>query len=71
MRGEEYMRFLGWARSVSVLGGLSVVLLAMFEPALANDPIRGAPGPLIGIGLPIAGVVLVALMVARSFRRND
>lgn len=60
----------GWAYSVAVLGGFAVALVAMVEPALAQF-IRGGPAPLIGVGLPFAGVVLVAVMVARSFRRSD
>ena len=31
----------------------------------------GGPGPLIEIGLPIAGVVLATVFIARRFRRRD
>lgn len=31
----------------------------------------GGPGPLIGVGLPIAGVVLATVFIARRFRRRD
>lgn len=61
----------GWAYAIFVLGAFGAALLATVDPALAlARPPRGGPGPLLGLGLPAAGVV-VALLLARCFRRTD
>lgn len=56
-----------------VLGGLVVFLLGAIDPAFAQrvSGTRGAPGPLIGVGLPIAGAVIATVLVARRFRRKQ
>jgi len=57
--------------SLTVLGGALTALLASASSALAfAPPPSGAPGPLIGVGLPV-GAVIVGAIVARRFRRND
>lgn len=57
-----------------VFGVIGAALLATMDPALAlawpPKPPKGGPGPLLGLGLPAAGVVAV-LLLARRFRRND
>ena len=59
-----------WGYWLTVIGGAAVVLGGMFEPALALAlPPRGGPGPLIGIGLPLAGLVVAALVLARRYRK--
>jgi hypothetical protein len=55
----------------------SLALLAAVDPAFAQCFPRGAcaspepaPGPLIGVGLPLAGAVVAALLVVRHFRHK-
>jgi len=36
-----------------------------------NNPPRGAPAPLMGVGLPMAGGVLLALLLVRRFRQKE
>lgn len=58
------------AYAIFVVGACGMALLAMLDPALAMArPPRGAPGPLLGLGLPAAGVT-VAVLLARRFRRK-
>jgi hypothetical protein len=54
------------------LTGVGLAALYYFEPALAMaKPLpRGGPGPLIGIGLPVAGAVVATLLIVRRFRRK-
>lgn len=60
-----------WAYCFVFLGLAAVAVMAMVDPALAlSQPPKGAPGPLIGVGLPV-GAVVVAALIARHFRRND
>ena len=55
---------------LAIFGSAAVALVAMFEPALAfARPPRGAPGPLIGMGLPLAAVVVAGLAAAGRLRR--
>jgi hypothetical protein len=56
---------------LAIFGTATAALVAKFEPALAfARPPRGAPGPLIGMGLPLAAVVVAGLAVAGRFRRS-
>jgi len=65
------MRWGGWLGLAALLGTAAVAFLTIADPAFAfAKPPSGAPGPLIGVGLPVGAVVLAAL-VARHFRRND
>jgi hypothetical protein len=64
--------FRGWGYCLTIAGGAAVVLAATLDPALAlARPPRGGPGPLIGMGLPLAGLVVAALAVARRFRSKE
>jgi hypothetical protein len=57
-----------------ILGAAAFALGLGFVPefAYAGDvPPRGAPIPLIGLGLPIAGAVVATVLVARRFRRKQ
>jgi hypothetical protein len=64
--------FRGWGYGLTVAGGAAIVLAETLEPALAlARPPRGGPGPLIGMGLPLAGLVVAALAVARRFRGKE
>jgi hypothetical protein len=57
---------------LSALAGVGLVGLFCCEPALAMaKPLpRGGPGPLIGLGLPLAGAVVATALIARRFRRR-
>ena len=58
-----------WAYCLTIFGAAAILLTGMLEPALAlARPPRGAPGPLIGIGLPLAGLVVAAVALARRWR---
>jgi hypothetical protein len=63
-----------WVFAAFVFGILGVAFLATMDQALAMawppKPPRGGPGPLVGLGLPAAGVVAV-LFLARRFRREN
>lgn len=50
---------------------IGAVALIVGDAAFAQDRVRGGPAPLLGVGLPLAGGVLVALMLARRFWRKD
>jgi hypothetical protein len=51
------------------LAVIAVTALIAAEPALAfARPPRGAPAPLLGIGLPLAGGVLALVMLARRYK---
>jgi hypothetical protein len=66
-----------------ILGCAAIVMCSVVSaPALAQtrtvtarpapEPIvRPAPAPLIGVGLPMVGGVLAALLLGRRFRRKD
>lgn len=61
----------GWAYVIFAVGAFGVCVLATLDPAMAMArPPRGAPGPLLGLGLPAAGVA-VAVFLARRFRRKS
>jgi hypothetical protein len=53
------------------LGSVVACLLMAVDPALAlgGEP-QHSPAPLIGVGLPIAGGVVVALLLVRRFRKH-
>lgn len=59
--------------------GFAAAWLANVDPALAQScyPFgcggqpRGAPAPLIGVGLPIAGAAFAALVIIRHFRGKE
>ena len=67
--------------ALCALGALAVSLawLAYADPAFAacfprsacQPPPQGAPGPLIGVGLPLAGAALATLLIVRRFRRKE
>jgi hypothetical protein len=69
--GLSVMRGLsGYAYAVLTVALAGAGLLATIDPALAlARPPRGGPGPLLGLGLPAAGVIAV-LLIARRFRRR-
>jgi hypothetical protein len=51
---------------------LALCPLAATAPALAQWAAPApAPAPLIGIGLPIAGVLVAAVLLVRHFNRGD
>ena len=59
-------------RMTCILGSAGMVVMVsvvMTDPALAV--VRPGPAPLIGVGLPLVGGVLAAIMVVRRFRRKD
>ena len=68
-------------RTFQILGCIAIIAL-MVDPAVAQvpkgpppgvpkgPPPKGAPAPLIGVGLPMVGSVLVALLLVRRFRRK-
>lgn len=65
------MRFGGWEYAVLILGVIAGALLATADPALAfARPPSGGPIPVLGVGLPAAGVV-VTLLLAHRFRRDN
>ena len=50
-----------------------IAIIGVVEPSFAqrNNPPSAAPAPLIGmIGLPIAGLVIAAVWLARRFGRD-
>jgi hypothetical protein len=54
---------------LACLAVIAVTALIAAEPALAfARPPRGAPAPLLGIGLPLAGGVLALVMLARRYK---
>jgi len=51
--------------------GCLVVVAALADPVLAQGRTLPAPAPLIGmIGLPVAGLVLAAVWLARRWGRD-
>ena len=48
-----------------------VVEPAVAEPVLTSAKIRGAPAPLIGVGLPLVMGVLAVLTFARGLWRKE
>jgi hypothetical protein len=57
------MRSLAWCTGI-----LGTVLIS--QPAFAQlvGPVSGAPAPLIGIGLPVAGLVVGAVWLVRRVK---
>jgi hypothetical protein len=67
------MRQVVTACGVALAGIVALVLgLAIFPDLLLAGGTRISPGPapLIGVGLPIAGAVVAAVLVARHYRRK-
>ena len=61
-----------WVCCLTIVGGAAVALLGMSDPALSfARPPRSAPGPLIGMGLPVAGIIVATLAAVCRFRRNE
>ena len=66
-------------RVFRILGcAVMLILSAIANPAFAQQirpsispSIRPGPAPLIGVGIPMVGGVLSALLLARRLRRND
>jgi hypothetical protein len=58
---------------VAALGCVSMLAIAVAVAVEAqNSGIpRGGPAPLLGVGLPLLGGVLVAVFVARRLRRKE
>jgi hypothetical protein len=59
---------------IAALGCVSVMALAVPGAVHAQDRgsiVRGGPAPLIGVGLPLVGGVLAAVLLARRLRRKD
>jgi hypothetical protein len=50
-------------------GGL-VAIVAVADPVFAQGQILPGPAPLIGVGLPIAGLVLAAVWLVRRLGRD-
>jgi hypothetical protein len=75
---EAFMRSVLRIAPYAAVGcGVAAAWLANVDPALAQCFPRsscapqGAPGPLIGVGLPIAGAAFATLLVVRHFRRKE
>src|SRR5262245_21957554 len=70
-------------KAIRILGCMAVLTFSLMadlafaqrtppSPAPTPTPvIRGAPAPLIGVGLPMAGAGLLALLLVRRFRRKE
>jgi hypothetical protein len=61
-------------KALRILGCMAIVSL-IGNPAsahnvrvLSTNSIKPAPAPLIGVGLPMAGAALLALLLVRQFR---
>ena len=59
-----------WAMVILGSVGVAATALIVADPAFAGRVPRGGPAPLIGVGLPIIGGVLIALEFVRRFRRK-
>lgn len=62
----------GWLVGVLAGAGIFALGLAVFPELVFAGPVPPNPGPapLIGVGLPIAGAVVAAVLVARHYRRK-
>ena len=66
------LSFRGWAYRLTAMACAAVVLAAIIDPAFALAlPPRGGPGPLIGMGLPLVGLVVATVAIARRLRRKE
>jgi hypothetical protein len=63
-----------WLFGVLAAVGVFALGLAAFPELLFAGPVptrpSGGPAPLIGVGLPIAGAVVAAVLVARHYWRK-
>lgn len=59
---------------IAALGCVSILALAVPSAVQAQargTVVRGGPAPLIGVGLPLVGGVLAAVLLARRLRRKE
>jgi len=59
---------------IGALGCVSILALAVPSAVQAQTRgtvVRGGPAPLIGVGLPLVGGVLAAVLLARRLRRKE
>ena len=59
---------------IGALGCVSILALAVPGAVQAQERgtvVRGGPAPLIGVGLPLVGGVLAAVLLARRLRRKE
>ena len=64
--------FRDWAYCLTAMAGVGIVVAANIDPAFALAlPPRGGPGPLIGMGLPLVGLVVATVAIARRLRRKE
>ena len=63
--------FSAFALAAIAVSGSAFAQVPPYIPSGNAPGYVGAPAPLIGLGLPVAAGVLIALGLVRRFRRHD